>query len=126
MTPPFANTQEMVTWLRKKLVREVIQQWLGTNGLEQLEAIADTLEAQQWQPMETAPKDGRYVLLSDGRTLCDVGIWMPKREAQVSALSGFVERMAIPEGWFNGPRCRVKPTHWMPLPAPPATPEAQS
>lgn len=120
MTPPFANTQEMVTWLRKKLVREVIQQWLGTNGLEQLEAIADTLEAQQWQPIETAPKDGTLVLLAwpYWSSSAVVGYWKHSRWVSDAVLEDWFARHEEPG-----------PTAWMPLPplpAPPSTPEAQS
>lgn len=78
----------------------------------------------QWQPIETAPKDGRYVIISDGITLCDIGMWRNSEPERVSR--GVIIKHAMPEGWFNVGRCRVlHPAHWMPLPAPPPTPEAQ-
>jgi hypothetical protein len=53
-----------------------------------------------WQPIETAPKDERYVLLWNDET---VGIgWWDRRE------------------WCWNGECFVcvpQPTHWMPLPA---------
>ena len=61
----------------------------------------------QWQPIESAPKDGTRVL-----------VWWPYwRSYPVSAR------------WFNGEwdsYCRLEgdsvgPTHWMPLPAPPSS-----
>lgn len=55
-----------------------------------------------WQPMETAPKDGTCVLGYDavGYVVC-----------------AFCASMA---GWLiEGTDTVVHPTHWMPLPAPP-------
>lgn len=51
----------------------------------------------EWQPIETAPKDGRVVLLCDqmGNRWTDSSHWHIK----------------------NG--CGLPPTHWMPLPEPP-------
>jgi len=73
-----------------------------------------------WQPIETAPKDGTDVLLArkDG---VDIGSW---QEAQPDGFeSGVIVDPGLPEGWygylgfspFDDP-----PTHWMPLPVPPA------
>ncbi|MCQ8240567.1 hypothetical protein [Rhizosaccharibacter radicis] len=64
-----------------------------------------------WQPIETAPKDGRELLLAFGNTFDAppplVAAW--SRKGQVWLLVGAeVEIMA-------------KPVAWMPLPAPPAT-----
>lgn len=84
----------------------------------QAEAYADARvrEAQQWQPIETAPKDGTAILLSNER-----GAWMAKYDPVYP--SGY-----RPENpWFSlmlnhdhmrkGKPCA--PTHWMPLPPPP-------
>ena len=65
-----------------------------------------------WQPIETAPKDGSEILLAvphrlrSERTLRLVGRWF--------------DRFWIT---FNADEAiqRVEPTHWMPLPAPPRT-----
>lgn len=62
-----------------------------------------------WQPIETAPKDGTEVLgwLSrsiDEQPYVETMWYVPDAEVWV--------------GDYDG--CRVLPTHWMPLPEPPA------
>jgi hypothetical protein len=58
----------------------------------------------EWQPIETAPKDGTVVLLWDGEYVTQGthfgGMWLPHGECD-----------------FAGPNWL--PTHWMPLPEPP-------
>ena len=67
----------------------------------------------EWQPIETAPKDGTVILMADGLTMF-CGIWLKSAR-----------------GWVDG--CRDadgelvawNATHWMPLPAPPKQDNAQ-
>lgn len=60
-----------------------------------------------WQPIETAPKDGRAILTFDPAAYSTekvlVGWWSDKG------------------GWLVGEGFRHQPTHWMPLPTPPST-----
>lgn len=63
-------------------------------------------QAQTWQPIATAPTDGTIVLL------CTAG-WHK-----------------CEEGWFEGDGWHtdwnyIDPTHWLPLPAPPAPPQGE-
>jgi len=62
-----------------------------------------------WQPIETAPKDGTFVLLSGHELPVWQGSWV-----------GRVGRYPI-NGWtrFNSVDIDWSPTHWMPLPEPP-------
>ena len=53
----------------------------------------------EWQPIETAPKDGKLILL-----------WVPGKEY------GLMKWEGIWDDRLHG--CRG-PTHWMPLPEPP-------
>ena len=59
----------------------------------------------EWQPIETAPMDGSWILT-------------------YTNLQGFDnEFMAVKYdhnyGWSGGAYTELKPTHWMPLPEPP-------
>lgn len=55
-----------------------------------------------WQPIETAPRDGTWVLAWCG-TSCEQITWTDE------------DRWGTGEGW-------VRPTHWQPLPAAPEAP----
>jgi hypothetical protein len=102
----------------REIAQEIVKRWgeqQRTPGqspdLAGLIAEALAAEREAWRPIETAPKDGTAVLLfrqldgSDGYWL--VGWW---QEADA--------------GWFWGShkllREAMAPTHWMPLPTPPA------
>jgi hypothetical protein len=63
-----------------------------------------------WQPIETAPKDGTAVLLFDRTN---------KDSPDGGGIDfGFYYNDAVRWLWAcDG--CEAKPTHWMPLPAPP-------
>lgn len=64
----------------------------------------------EWQPIETAPKDGRDVLLcrldDDGSYWMETATWWVRAWAVVGAIR---EPYVI----------EFEPTHWMPLPPPP-------
>lgn len=61
----------------------------------------------EWQPIETAPKDGTWLLVWDD------GLWIAAWDAETSS--------GEPWGWAeareNG--VRLRPTYWMLLPDPP-------
>lgn len=74
-----------------------------------------------WQPIETAPKDGRPILAaSTNHDACEVVCWQDGED------SGATDPDAVCEGWVNSgtnkDRFYANPrwfTHWMPLPPPP-------
>jgi hypothetical protein len=80
--------------------------------------------AQKWKPIETAPKDGTWILGVNNRGNCAVIIW------SASALSDRAGSSEMRPGWihpfsdgrlstfWNG-GCGSVPTHWMPLPITP-------
>ncbi len=64
-----------------------------------------------WQPIETAPDDGRDMLL--------FGPWdMTHGEYQIGYWSG--ENWHFQSDLWIGDDEEFQPTHWMPLPEPPA------
>jgi hypothetical protein len=68
------------------------------------------MDERQWQPIETAPKDGTRVLVFEATYGMAVAAW--------DSYWQWVERGAdyATEVWGNG---TIEPTHWMPLPQPP-------
>jgi hypothetical protein len=64
-----------------------------------------------WQPIETAPKDGTLILLANIEDIHDP--WVVCGQWNKGA------------GWYNqfacagNGDCKIRPTHWMPLPPPP-------
>jgi uncharacterized protein DUF551 len=66
--------------------------------------VVRTLHCYEWQPIETAPKDGRDLLLAN-IGIVRLAFWDEARGGQWSIWPGR-------DQFF-------KPTHWMPLPEPP-------
>lgn len=65
-----------------------------------------------WQPIDTAPKDGTFILIWGTR-------WRSPQVQRWGKVKGlrheaFVSEAGLPKGYL--------PTHWMPLPDPPAHP----
>jgi hypothetical protein len=62
----------------------------------------------EWQPIETAPKDGTDIIVSDSGELVSVAFFCEDTEMWFDSMN------------HNGYDHTVRnPTHWMPLPAPP-------
>ena len=80
-------------------------------------AIRDTLQSMQWQPIESAPRDGTYILLLmvDGNV--EKGYF---QKSKYNAFHGFfiVNNGDYTDGGY-GSDYKCEPTHWMPLPTPP-------
>jgi hypothetical protein len=81
-----------------------------------------------WQPIETAPKDGTEIILyrpSDEHRSAKrwISWWYDKTETQYGRITYEVHE------WWGGTflsdpeRRPPEPTHWMPLPEPPVTGE---
>lgn len=100
----------------------------------------------EWQPIETAPKDGRVVLFHYlnrlGKSRIVRGFYAPKFCIEQDVEYGefidydeITDRYFLPEGWYESIEnwdeyssvsleAEYEPTHWMPLPDPPQLDEA--
>lgn len=82
----------------------------------------------EWQPIETAPKSGTEILLSNGKAV-QQGWWMHDEGGIVEIRDtngryiGQDERDGYIGWWDYGGGMQPEPTHWMPLPPPPTNPE---
>lgn len=84
-----------------------------------LAALGSPSEA--WQPISTAPKDGRNVMIygiAFHRELWGIGYYWKGVPGDGEGWVTFAFHSA-PDDLFRG---TFNPTHWMPLPAPPARP----
>lgn len=102
---------------------ETVAYFVGENRIANAEYVLSLQaevtalrEALEWQPIETAPKDGSEVLLLDGCIKTARFYERFKRyESDPNPLSNI---------WFEGveygyPLFAYNPTHWMPLPKKP-------
>ena len=64
----------------------------------------------EWQPIETAPKDGTRIL---------IGVWDLGPDVTSARWNGAFWDMSIQDEEFCGESDFAGPTHWMPLPDPP-------
>lgn len=104
-----------------------------------LTMLAARTEQMRWRPIETAPKDGRLVLLAINPPLNSNNILGWWQEDVLPVVMGrwnddtwavdmskwdsvFMEEGAADSEGRSFALClRVRPTHWMPLPPPPAS-----
>lgn len=79
----------------------------------------------EWQPIETAPKDGTKVLIVNDEGAIDVAgyieQWNERDEWVRKAKDGDVYRTVREDRGYWGTGTAYCPTHWMPLPAPPVS-----
>ncbi len=70
----------------------------------------------QWQPIETAPKDGSQVLIAIGRRI-EIAAWNENAEYDRFEVAPGWQVFACEDGYYSV--AIEKPTHWMPVPDPP-------
>lgn len=90
----------------------------GQEARRKIRAAIAALEGMRWQPIETAPKDGTYILIID--------LTAETPEADKVHWAENVWRCGDELDWKENPQaCREvvgvyrTPTHWMPLPIAP-------
>jgi hypothetical protein len=88
--------------------------------------MKDRAEA-AWQPIETAPKDGTLIMIWWLPLRYDGSLLHPEKELAAGHIMDGIRYDADLQTWMRGGtyadyRNNIKPTHWMPLPAPPSNP----
>lgn len=78
---------------------------------DELEKLARVSDKTEWQPIETAPKDGTHILGFDGSYMTTVEWWEPSHKTEPGSWN-------LVQGCIRG-YSEWEPTHWMPLPEPP-------
>lgn len=117
------------TWCIWCLVRAALSDDVSTfadgysAGGEQMRR--DMQQAQAWQPIETAPRDGTHVLAVVRGDYKPGVSFVPTVVEWSDRLGGWVEDSDYVCDECGLPSEHFKPTHWMPLPAPPQGPPAQ-
>lgn len=133
---------EPVAWLDAKTLHEIVANPHGAIAMHRWLAIcapdpftqrtipmyttpppAPLGEPPEWRPIETAPKDGTAVLVMRN-------IWPGTATGFAEDCNGhntyvaawWTNRWVCYMDWIDDPTCPIKPTHWMPIPAPPTNP----
>ncbi len=94
----------------------------AADEIEKLRAEVQELRAKsEWQPIETAPKNGTEILITDG-----VDIWTAVYlKSNIQNYSPFFAKSSdnltlnVGAYWESEPDYIYKPTHWRPLPEAP-------
>lgn len=72
----------------------------------------------EWQPIETAPKDGTNILISDGSSIT-TAYWTDEEE-DYDWIEDPTQKIVYEEGWMTSDfDVGDDATHWMHLPRPP-------
>lgn len=123
------RARELLAECARKIGQPEYAYHVGCGGDLDLEdqALIETLTVAltpQWQPIETAPKDGTGILLSNGKDVAE-GHWYFEEGGTTEHrdLDGRYIDQTDSDGyagwldWDGG--MQPAPTHWMPLPAAP-------
>mgnify|MGYP006935488135 CR=1 FL=1 len=129
------NRSSQLRFIANNILKEDL---LNAEALRRVADLLDRLstagaETVGWRDIESAPRDGTEVLLAAGSRVT-VGHWTTEEECRVQIGDcGGVCRCPEYEyqdptwlSWDGGFTTEHPPTHWMPLPPPPATNTADS
>lgn len=76
---------------------------------------ARAAQSDDWQPIETAPKDGTWFLAFCSDEVDDK--WSPIEVVRWRSVGRTSQQ---PAGFYDSRICRFYPSHWRPLPSPPS------
>jgi hypothetical protein len=95
------SNKELIEEVREHLNKAKMMDAMGETA-KLLEKAANALEAQEWQPIETAPKTGEKFIAYDPDECSNMQVcwWLDSEWG---------------DDWYN----EIEPTHWMPFPKPP-------
>lgn len=95
--------------------REALVEFVNELFAARASSAATNEAAGQWLPIETAPKDGTYILLGNETTVSEGG-WLSDLDqgAEWEGQTGMA-------GWWRVNDSGGPPTRWMPLPAAPGS-----
>ena len=112
-----AKLDDAMHWLERVTAQR-------NEALDKLEALTrQPAAAAGWQTIESAPMDGTWILGANNRGNRAVIIWSDTAHDRDRIIPGWIHPFsdgALSPFW-NG-ACGSVPTHWMPLPTPPAAP----
>ncbi len=108
-----AELEELKAYVAKGLAQKADSLMIETSAILALIARLEAAEG-GWRPIESAPKDGRPVLLTARGGQIGVCFWSDDRWIYHGLTP------VIDADWWDAP------THWRPLPAPPALPNAEA
>ena len=77
----------------------------------------------QWQPIETAPKDGTHILVFERETGRHLSGHCPFHVVYYRISEFGPDSKDFPPSWSDAEGWAYDPTHWHPLPSPPEEPK---
>lgn len=107
-----------------KELRDASAQALGLPNRRWYASLADAIDAhlakgaQEWQPIETAPRDGTPILISNGVSVMEAR-WLTECQMGQFVTAPGWQVVECEDGWYSIGLEADWPTHWMPLPAAP-------
>lgn len=114
-------------------VAQMMDEWLEARTDTLSKRVEELEGASQWRPIETAPKDGRKMLLTyknrNGKRRTVVGGWVTDEEAAetdtdgVGLEAGWYERIDNWDDYYQVAIHQGEPDYWMPLPSQPKEPK---
>ena len=115
----YASKDDMIGAMRKRIAELESQlEAIGAGGVSgplMGRAAPPTAQAEGWRPIETAPKDGQAILVTDG-WCCYCVEWDEE-----------FDWWTVDDNKLGPFRLRGSaPTHWMPLPAAPGPADGES